>query len=144
MSVDVNAAVVLVGYAALFGVPDQAGDVVRRGAFRNAIGRELPLLVRHDARLLAGRWTRLVEDARGLFVEGALHDDAPAAGVARRLLAAGVDGLSIGFVARAARITPTGRDLIAVDLLEISLVPTPMQTRARLTRIASAPLKETA
>jgi uncharacterized protein len=131
------------GYASLFGVPDLVGDVVRRGAFRRELGKPTPMLVRHDPKLVAGVWTELTEDVRGLFVRGVVDPAAPAGALARRLIAEGVDGLSIGFVTRAALALPGGRELVAVALLEISLVPLPMQPRARLSRNLRA-LKETA
>jgi len=126
------------GYASLFGVADLAGDVVRAGAFREtlrgAMGAGLPLLVRHDARLRAGRWLEAQEDARGLFVRGRIEPGAPGARLARRLIARGVDGLSIGFVTRAARARPKGRELLELDLVEVSLVDVPMMPQARLVR----------
>lgn len=126
----------LCGYASLFGAPDLIGDVVRRGAFRRTLldGRPRPLLVRHDPRMRAGVWRRLWEDSRGLWVEGDILDTAPAADLARRLVARGVDGLSIGYVTRVAEPLANGRALLDVDLIEVSLVETPMLPAARLAR----------
>jgi phage head maturation protease len=64
-----------------------------------------------------------------LFVRGLIESPAAA-----HLAAGGMDGLSIGFrpvlwLARA----EGGRELIEVDLAEISLVAEPMQRRARFT-----------
>jgi HK97 family phage prohead protease len=112
------------GYASLFGVPDLERDVVRRGAFRDSIAARpsLPMLVRHDRRLVAGRWTELVEDARGLRVRGSIEADACAADLAMRAIAEGVDGLSIGFVTRAARVLADGgRELASIDRAHDSL-----------------------
>lgn len=123
------------GYAALFGVPDQMGDVVRAGAFRESLARRadpLPMLVEHDQRLLAGYWSIVREDGRGLFVSGALRDDLPGAARARRLLARGIDGLSIGFVPLVAHKTRLGRVIEDIELLEVSIVTHPMQPQARL------------
>jgi hypothetical protein len=131
---------ILEGYAAVFGAPDLEGDVIRAGAFRESLARAatVPLLLRHDPRLVAGVWRTLSEDRWGLRVTGALLPDAPAFALARRLLARGVDGLSIGFRPRAAKPRESGgRTLITVDLIEISIVDRPMQPHARLT-LASA------
>jgi HK97 family phage prohead protease len=132
----------LEGYASLFGVVDLAGDVVRAGAFRASLARlargGLPMFVRHDPRLLAGRWREIVEDSRGLYVCGAIEPGLKGAALARRLIARGVDGLSIGFSARAARSRPHGRELIEIEIVEVSLVDFPMLPQARLTR-AGAP-----
>ena len=124
------------GYAALFGVADLEGDVVRAGAFRDSLARasSIPMLVGHDPRLVAGAWSGFEEDARGLHVQGRILRSAPAGGLAMRLMQRGVDGLSIGFRTRASRALTAGRELVAVDLIEISIVPTPMAPRARFAR----------
>lgn len=127
----------LQGYASLFGEPDLGGDIVRAGAFAGALRRRprLPMFIRHDPRLRAGWWTKAEEDSRGLFVQGEIDPDAPAAGLARRLIAAGVDGLSIGFNALRARRTREGRrELLEIELWEVSIVAAPMCPRARLSR----------
>lgn len=124
------------GYAALFGVPDHMADIVRAGAFRASLARrsaDLPMLVEHRRKLLAGAWTERREDGRGLFVRGRIQDDQPGAARMKRMLARGVDGLSIGFVPIVARRTATGRVLEEIDLLEVSVVSLPMQPQARLT-----------
>ena len=129
------------GYASLFGVADLEGDIVHKGAFRASLSTRsapLPMYVQHDARLRAGVWREAYEDARGLYVKGDIEADAPAASMARRLLARGVDGLSIGFITRAATAREKGRALYEIELLEASLVTVPMQPLARLFR-AGAP-----
>jgi hypothetical protein len=125
------------GYAALFGIADLEGDVVRAGAFHDSLARTaaLPMLVRHDPKLEAGVWSDFAEDARGLFVRGRILADAPAGALALRLAQRGVDGLSIGFQTRAARALAKGRELLAVDLVEISIVPSPMAPHARFARV---------
>lgn len=125
------------GYAALFGVADLMGDIVRAGAFRVSLSRragELPMLVEHERRLHAGYWRDVREDGRGLFVRGEVLDDLPGAARAHQLTARGVDGLSIGFVPIVARTSAGGgRVLEEIDLLEVSIVNFPMQPQARLT-----------
>jgi Escherichia/Staphylococcus phage prohead protease len=130
----------LEGYAALFGVTDQMGDVVRAGAFRASLARRvgaLPMLLEHEPRLLAGAWSDLREDGRGLFLRGAIDDAQPGAARARRLIARGVDGLSIGFIPVAARKSVGGRVLEEIELLEVSIVTHPMQPQARLSLVRS-------
>jgi HK97 family phage prohead protease len=117
------------GYASLFGIPDQSGDVVRAGAFAHTLrsGAALPMLLQHRQGALAGRWTRMAEDGRGLFVRGLIEKP----GV-ERLVREGLNGLSIGFRPRLWKpLAGGGRELIEVDLVEVSLVQTPMQARAR-------------
>lgn len=123
------------GYAALFGVPDQMGDVVRLGAFRASLARRadpLPMLLEHEPRLLAGCWRQTQEDGRGLYLLGELCADLPGAARARHMIARGVDGLSIGFVPLVARHGRAGRVLEEIELLEVSIVTHPMQPQARL------------
>jgi HK97 family phage prohead protease len=124
------------GYAALFGVEDHMRDVIRAGAFAASLARRrepLPMLVEHEARLRAGAWSEVREDARGLWLAGEIGADMPGAARARRLLARGVDGLSIGFVPIVAHRAGGVRTLAEVELLEVSIVTHPMQPQARLT-----------
>jgi HK97 family phage prohead protease len=139
---EAGAPLAVAGYASLFGVADLGGDVVRAGAFRECLRKladGLPMLVRHDPRLIAGRWVEAREDARGLYVRGLIDPTLPAARLARRLLARGLDGLSIGFVTKAARKRGWGgRELMEVELVEVSLVDLPMLPQARLSRAEAA------
>lgn len=131
----VQEALVVEGYAALFGVEDQMRDIVRAGAFAASLARRtepLPMLLEHAPRLLAGCWTDVREDGRGLWLRGEICDDLPGAACARRALARGVDGLSIGFVPLAAHRSAGVRVLTEVELLEVSIVAHPMQRFARL------------
>ena len=123
------------GYAALFGVADLSGDVVRAGAFAQSLKTgPVPMLLQHRSGVHAGHWTRLLEDGRGLFVRGLI--DLPRA---QLMLRDGLAGLSIGFRARLWKPRPEGgRDLISIDLVEISLVAAPMQPLARFTEIGEA------
>lgn len=127
---------IIEGYAALFGVADQANDVVRAGAFAASLSRRaepLPMLVEHEPRALAGYWREAREDGRGLYVRGEIGEEYAGAGRAKRLLARGADGLSIGFVPIVASREREGRALIEIELLEVSIVTHPMQPQARLT-----------
>lgn len=127
------------GYASLFGVEDLGGDVVRAGAFARSLeaGRSIGMLLNHGGRRLGGRWTRLREDGRGLFVRGLVTSEAPAGRAALDLIGAGrLSGLSIGFIARdwSPRVT-RGRELREIDLGEISLVAMPMLESARIAAV---------
>lgn len=120
--------ILIEGYASLFGVSDASGDVVRAGAFARSLrAGAVPMLLQHRSGAVAGRWTRMVEDGRGLFVRGLIEGDG-----ARVLVREGLDGLSIGFRPRvwSPRIDK-GRTLADVDLVEVSLVGEPMLGAAR-------------
>ncbi len=132
---EAGGALTIEGYASLFGVADDIGDVIRAGAFRLSLARRaapLPMFVQHDPRLAAGIWREVKEDARGLYVRGEIRSDQPGAARAKRLIARGGDGLSIGFIPVVARAAGRGRVLDEIELLEISIVTHPMQPLARL------------
>lgn len=133
---------VIEGYASLFGVEDQAGDVVRAGAFTRSLMRErnVGMLLSHRGGRVAGRWTTIREDGRGLFVRGMVADET-AAGIEAlsRIREGRLDGLSIGFIAR--DWTPRvgrGRELREIDLREISLVVSPMLESARFAAVGGS------
>ncbi len=105
------------GYAAVFDRADRSGDVIRPGAF-GAVGA-VPLYWQHDPRRVAGTIEAIGEDARGLRVIGR------AAGVMTGM------GLSFGYRVRRMR-QGTNRQLERLELIEVSLVRTPMQPLARV------------
>lgn len=118
------------GYAAVFGRPDKGGDVIRKGAFAKALERasEVPLLWQHKAGSIIGRIEHLSEDARGLQVIAKVGDARTS-----QLLGSGtVDGLSFGYRVRQATTVGDLRELIELDLVEVSLVANPMQPKARV------------
>ncbi len=127
------------GYASVFHVRDDAGDIVLPGAFRRTLSRHGPAAVRmlwqHDVRRPIGVWREIREDERGLFVRGQLALSSAAGREAAELVKIGaVDGLSIGFrTVRASRDRlRKARLLHEVELWEISLVTFPMLRSARI------------
>jgi HK97 family phage prohead protease len=128
-------ALVIEGYASLFGVEDLAGDIVRAGAFARSLARKgaVGMLLQHAGGRTAGRWTAIREDGRGLFVRGLVTAETPAGMAALTLIQDGsMNGLSIGFVARDwAPRRDRGRELREIELREVSLVSSPMLPGAR-------------
>jgi HK97 family phage prohead protease len=122
------------GYAAVFDRPDRGGDVVRKGAFLRSLERagEVPLLWQHKAGAVVGRIEHLSEDERGLRVIAALGSGADAKRAARLLESGKLDGLSFGYRVREAKSARGLRELIELDLVEVSLVARPMQPKARV------------
>jgi len=111
------------GYAALWDRVDRAGDVFRAGAFGAA--RTVPLLWQHRGAPVGVAAVR--EDATGLRIQGQLTDR----GLAAMVRDGRLTGLSVGYrppVAARGR----ARELIRVRLVEVSLVPVPMQPAARV------------
>ncbi len=128
----------MAGYASLFDQADHCGDIVRRGAFAASLRRRaapgVRMLFQHDAGEPVGVWDSIEEDLRGLYVRGRILGDAPRGRAALALVRHGaVDGLSIGF--RTIRAQPRaggGRELLEIDLWEVSVVTFPMLAGARL------------
>ncbi|MEQ8405708.1 MAG: HK97 family phage prohead protease [Oceanicaulis sp.] len=134
------------GYASLFDIEDHGRDMVRAGAFVRSLRAKgaagVRMLFQHDSGEPVGVWDEIVEDGRGLYVRGRILSDGPRGRAALGLVREGaVDGLSIGF--RTVRSAPRpggGRDLLELDLWEVSIVTFPMLAQARL----RAPAGETA
>jgi hypothetical protein len=97
--------------------------VVRRGAFEAVA--PVPLLWAHGVEAV-GEVTAIGEDAVGLRVEGSVGGEL--AGLVR---SGAVAGLSVGFRAVRAR-QGAWRELLQVELVEVSLVRVPMQALARV------------
>lgn len=128
------------GYASLFGVPDQGGDVVQKGAYAKSLaslaksGRQVKMLWQHDPLSPIGVWDDVYEDDRGLYVKGRLLDGVQKAQEAATLIEAGaLDGLSIGYrTVQSVAQKSEGRRLVELDLWEVSLVTFPMLPTARI------------
>ena len=123
----------LAGYAALFDIPDADRDVIRKGAFTETLARRgdaLPLLWQHRPDQRIGTVEVVSEDTRGLRVIARI--DKPDSRAAKLLRRGAVSGLSFGYRVKAARHSEQGRELLAIDLFEVSLVIHPLQHRARV------------
>lgn len=133
------------GYASLFNIVDLSGDRVRPGAFAASLllqsAIKIPMLYGHDTARPIGVWDRVVEDRSGLFVSGHLFHDPPHSDRHFQSITSGaVSGLSIGYrVKRAVTVPGRGRDLLELDLWEISVVAFPMLRAARITQISDFP-----
>ncbi len=131
------------GYASVFGVVDSQRDVVHPGAFKASLKSRLQpvqLLWQHQWQSPIGVIESLFEDARGLYIKGRLLMEVAQAREAYALLKAGViRGLSIGYsVKRAKRNIDTGvRELLDVELWEVSLVTMPANEAAQVTVVKS-------
>ncbi len=127
------------GYAAVFDRVDRGGDVVRAGAFGTIAAAGVPLLWQHAPGYAIGTVEQVAEDARGLRVIGRVSVRTAAGREAAAALRAGtLDGLSFGYRVREARGGGPGlgpRELLALELVEVSLVTHPMQDLARVIRV---------
>ncbi|MBO6918245.1 MAG: HK97 family phage prohead protease [Rhizobiaceae bacterium] len=133
------------GYASLFNIADLSNDVVEKGAFQNSLKsqylRKIQLLFQHDPDQPIGSWHKIVEDKKGLYVEGKLTlNNARAKDIHALIVAGAIEGLSIGFKTKRSRKNPkTGaRHIIEAELWEISIVTFPMLPSARIDHVKSA------
>jgi len=130
------------GYGSIFGNVDEVNDIVAPGAFAkslkqwSAIDRPVPILWQHRSGEPIGVYTKIVEDDKGLRIEGRLLvDDVLKARETYALMKIGaVSGLSIGyFVVKSEFNEKTNvRTLVELDLVEISLVTFPANEDARV------------
>lgn len=150
-TVQVTDGAVIEGYASLYGVPDQGGDVVQPGAYARSLerlrarGGTVKMLWQHDPAQPIGVWDEIREDARGLYVKGRLLLDVERAREAAALIGAGaIDGLSIGYRTVSAQKDAKGQRLLAeLELWEVSLVTFPMLREARVAAKGDSPDPET-
>ena len=128
------------GYGSVYGVIDEGDDIVMHGAFAeslasaNAKGIMPALLWQHRSAEPIGAYTKMAEDANGLYVEGKLAMKTQRGAEAYELMAMNaVSGLSVGFMTREDSFDQkTGiRTIKKGDLFECSLVTFPMNGLAR-------------
>ena len=137
------------GYASIFDVIDNHKDVVLRGAFRRSLSnRDEPvkLLWQHKMEEPVGIITDLHEDQYGLYMKGKLLLDVSKAREAYSLVKNGaVKGLSIGYRPVRYQYDPeTGvRELLQVDLVEISLVTNPANDYAEVNEVKAKDEEQT-
>lgn len=95
------------GYASVFGGVDSYGDTIVAGAYKGVIdkiksGRSImpKMFVNHLSwDIPVGKWTNIVEDSKGLYMEGEFTKGNPQAEIIKAAMQHGtVDGLSIGFI----------------------------------------------
>ncbi len=127
------------GYASKFGIKDQGGDIVVKGAFSQSLSARMPkMLWQHDPSQPIGRWKSAEQDSTGLLVVGQINMDVQKGQEAASLIKdKAIDGMSIGYRTRKATKTKAGRELKDLDLWEVSLVTFPMLQEATVDQIKS-------
>ena len=120
------------GYATRFGIKDQGGDIVVKGAYAKSLKERMPkMLWSHRQSEPIGVWTKVYEDDIGLRVEGKLALNSTKGRDTHELMKMGaVNGLSIGYVTRKSDIRANARMLLELALYEVSVVTFPMQNEA--------------
>lgn len=133
------------GYASTFGKADKIGDIIAPGAFAASLsnhqraGTRPAMLWAHDQSEPVGTWSELNEDPAGLRVMGKFTLEVARAREAYALARDGALSLSIGFIAKQVERLKggAGRLLKQVELVEISLVPLPMNPAAKIIGVKS-------
>jgi uncharacterized protein len=124
------------GYGSVFGNVDSHNDIVERGAFKRSLkGRNPAMLWQHRSDMPIGKFTKVSEDANGLYVEGEINLDVQLGKEAYSLLKQGaLSGLSIGYTTRDYEVDRKrgARLLKDVELYEISLVTFPSNEAAQI------------
>lgn len=127
------------GYASTFDNLDLQGDIVRRGAFAASIAdpaqrARVKLLYQHDTAQLLGKLLELREDDAGLYFRARISQTALGADVRQLLLDGVLDSVSIGYTPTVTRgFKP--RELLEVELWEVSLVTFPANQQAAVTDV---------
>ncbi|WP_407410751.1 HK97 family phage prohead protease [Acinetobacter sp.] len=135
------------GYGAVFGNLDWYNDIILPGAFKQTLadwaekGKFPPVLWNHSTNEPIGVYTKMVEDEKGLYVEGKLLiNDVPRAKATHALLKAkAIDGMSIGYrtIKSSYNESTDVRELIQLGLDEISIVTMPANEKSTVTSVKS-------
>ena len=135
------------GYGSIFGNVDSYSEKVAPGAFIESLtkgrreGSHVKMLWNHDPMQPIGVWEDLAEDSKGLWGKGRLILEVPKARETHALMKAGaIGGLSIGYREQEADQDGNVRVLKKLDLMEISPVTFPANTRAKITGVKSEAL----
>lgn len=142
-------AMTIAGYGAVFGNVDAYGDVIAPGAFAKSLAAHkdagtspLMLLEHGGAPLPIGVWDEMSEDGHGLIVKGRFLDTTMGIDAWKAAKAGAITGLSIGFRPTEFELRSKPEDprrtLKAVDLVEVSLVGMPANSKARTVSVKSA------
>src|SRR5258708_35665988 len=130
------------GYASVFNVVDQGGDIVLAGAFKNTLrywskqAQPLPLIADHDlsAEGVIGSVYDAREDANGLRVKARFSSDAKARSVRTKMIEGHLKGMS--FTYQAVKHYPgqlggkSARFLQELKLFEVTVPPFPVNAPA--------------
>lgn len=136
------------GYASTFGGIDSYNDTIMRGAYKSVIqavmdgsARMPKMFVNHKSyEVPIGKWTKMFEDEKGLYIEGELTPGNPEAAIVKAAMQhETIDGLSIGYMLKPQDVEFAEMDgkMVRViknvsDLSEVSVVTFPADDSARV------------
>jgi phage head maturation protease len=132
--------------------PDRAGDIVVAEGVRSAA--DIPLFLHHDSRLVVGRTVLGQATRKGVPFRASLPFVTEAGALRDRIEEAWqsvkyqlITGVSIGFKPlwdKVEQLKDGGLKFLECEVLELSLVPVPMQAEAVITQFRSATAGDTA
>jgi HK97 family phage prohead protease len=136
------------GYASTFGGIDSYNDTIMAGAYKSVIdsimngsARMPKMFVNHKSwEVPIGKWTKMYEDEKGLYIEGELTNGNPEAAIVKAAMQhETIDGLSIGYMLKQSDIEFSeinGQTVRVIknisDLSEVSVVTFPADDMARV------------
>lgn len=132
------------GYGSTYGKIDQGGDIVLAGAFTKSLmnqgskGRMPAMLWQHRSGEPIGAYTKMTDDANGLYVEGQLCMKVQRALECYELMKMkAISGLSIGYGVTADNYDAKNgiRTIAEAELYEVSPVTFPMNDDARVAAV---------
>jgi len=133
------------GYGSTFlGEPDSYNDIIMPGAFTDTLAnRDRPIMMKYNHFSdVIGRYTTAKQDDKGLYLEGKLSKGhSTAEDVYANMKNDAVTGLSIGFMIPqgGSEVGADGiRRISQIDLVEVSLTPTPANLSAQVSSVKSA------
>ena len=143
------------GYGSVFGEIDLGNDIVEKGAFSETLQEwgqkgQLPQMFwYHNNEEIIGEWTKMVEDEKGLYVEGKLWINGEnrletSVKAYNVIKSNSVKGLSIGYSVSSGGLDyqeqadgTVIRKLKKVKLFELSIAPWAMLPQASVTAVKS-------
>lgn len=136
------------GYASTFGGIDSYNDTIMAGAYQSVIksvmdgsARMPKMFVNHKSyEVPIGKWTKIYEDEKGLYIEGELTPGNPEAAIVKAAMQhETIDGLSIGYMLKETDVefSEVNGKMVRViknvsDLSEVSVVTFPADDSARV------------
>lgn len=133
-------------------LPDDWMDIIRPGAFTDTLAAQAKsgtpplMLYMHERGNIIGAWREVKEDKDGLFVKGQVHPAAKTDAqvpIYELMKMGAMTGLSIGFCVTKATLDEKSktREILGIDLAEISPVDIPAGPKARITDVKSRDAK---
>lgn len=134
---------VFTAYASTFGNVDLGGDIILKGAFKNAVeiavatGKYPKLLYQHNYAKVVGKIKNMMEDENGLLIEGEFIDTTLGRDTYVEVKTGSINQMSIGYKAETYTMDEVNEIRIINDikLYEVSFVTFPMNEEAVVTNV---------